>query len=59
MKKLLQFVVCIVFHPIGTILVWIQLSKRNNMSDISKIVIAVLAIIPFVPLIYAIFNDLW
>jgi hypothetical protein len=59
MKKILEIIVCILFHPIAVVLMWIQLSKRQDMGSFTKVALITLALIPFVPLVYTLLNQLW
>ncbi len=59
MKFVLQIIVSLL-HPIGTILGWINLLGRSDLSTVMKIVWAVALIIPFGPTVYVLVGgSLW
>lgn len=59
MKKILELLVCLL-HPVATVLVWIDLYNRDDITATSKSLWAVFAFIPVVPVIYVLFSgDLW
>lgn len=59
MKKLIELLLCIV-HPLAVVLIWLDLARRTDITDFSKIIWGLLAIIPLVPFVYVLVSgDLW
>jgi hypothetical protein len=59
-KKLIEFLICLILHPVAVVLIWIDLATRSNASTFAKLAWAILALIPLVPIVYILTSgDLW
>ncbi len=59
MKKLLELLVCIV-HPLAVVLIWLDLLKRSDITDVTKLAWAIFSLVPVVPFLYVLTGgDLW
>lgn len=62
MKLLLEIIISIILHPIATILSWIDLARRGDLTDAEKIVWGVVCIIWGIgPILYIVVGggELW
>jgi hypothetical protein len=61
LKTLLEVLVAIILHPIATILAWINLAGRNDLTGVQKVLWGIVCIVPIGPILYFLLGNgqLW
>jgi hypothetical protein len=50
-KKILELLICIL-HPVAVVLIWINLPRRHDLTNVGKAVWAIFGVFPLVPFVY-------
>ncbi|GAA1240175.1 hypothetical protein GCM10009665_33790 [Kitasatospora nipponensis] len=59
MKKILELLVCLI-HPLAVVLIWLDLTGRDELSGGAKVAWGVLSLFPLVPFVYVLTGgNLW